>query len=433
MTARQSSRDSRCALVGSSVVIGARHGVLARTRRGGVAGPWRSGAFFAGVLFAALCAVPAQDAAVASKASAKAETANAVYHFLVAAESSDEVYKLAFDGKKLRTTKVITVGYQPTEVEGPHGLCVSLDAKHWYVSIAHGKPFGLLYKYDAATDKLVGQCELGMFPATMQISPSTGLLYCVNFNLHGRMIPSTISVVEPGEMIEVARVKTGPMPHGSRLSPDGRKHYSCAMMAGLLFEVDAVDLKVVRDLQLDKVKPKNHDSETKPTWVHAHPTKRKIYVCLNGKAQVAEIDLDAWKIARRFKTPKGPYNCEVTPDGKLLVVTYKGAQSIGVWDLVSGKEVKRLPSKRRITHGVVISPDSRYAFVSSEGIGADKGGVDVVDLRKLAVVASTEIGLQAGGIAFWKTVPAHIAARRARKAARKDKAPASKRRRQGDR
>ncbi|MFT6079888.1 MAG: DNA-binding beta-propeller fold protein YncE, partial [Planctomycetota bacterium] len=144
-----------------------------------------------------------------------------VYRVYVACESSDEVHRIAFDGKTAKVEKVIEVGYQATEVEGPHGLTVGPEGEYWYVSIAHGKPFGLLYKYRTDNDELVGECELGMFPATMQISPATGLLYCVNFNLHGRMLPSTVSIVDPDAMVEVARTVTGAMPHGSRLSKDG--------------------------------------------------------------------------------------------------------------------------------------------------------------------------------------------------------------------
>jgi hypothetical protein len=54
---------------------------------------------------------------------------------------------------------------------------------------------------------------------------------------------------------------------------------------------------------------------------------------------------------------------------------------------------------------VVISPDDRYAFVTVEGIGAEAGTVEVIDLRALRTVATVEVGQQAGGIDFWKTVP----------------------------
>jgi len=51
---------------------------------------------------------------------------------------------------------------------------------------------------------------------------------------------------------------------------------------------------------------------------------------------------------------------------------------------------------------VVISPDSRYAFVTAEGVGGEPGAVDIVDLETNERVASAEVGQQAGGIAFWK-------------------------------
>lgn len=325
------------------------------------------------------------------------------YHLYVAAESSDEVYKVIFDGKDAKVEDVIEVGYQATEIEGPHGLTVGLDGKHWYLSMAHGQPFGILYKYETATNKLVGRTELGMFPATMQISKASQLLYCANFNLHGRMLPSSISIVDTEAMVEVARTRTGPMPHGSRISPDGLHHYSCAMMSGHLFEIDALTFKVTRRLQLDEKQPEAHQSLVKPTWVHPHPEKKLAYVALNAAAQIAEIDLEKWQVLRRFPTDKGPYNLELTPDGKKLVVSYKTAAKVGIWDIDNGKELARVPSMRKVTHGVVISPDGRYAFVTSEGVGSVKGGLDVFDMETDKKISSVELGLQAGGLAFWKT------------------------------
>lgn len=148
-----------------------------------------------------------------------------------------------------------------------------------------------------------------------------------------------------------------------------------------------------------------HGPSPKPTWVHPHPSRPLAYVALSGMDQVVEVDLESWKIVRRFATGKGPYNVVATPDGKKLVVSYKGAGAVGIWDLESGKELARIPSSRKVTHGVVIAPDSRYAFVSCEGIGGENGTLDVFDLRANQLVTSVELGLQAGGITFWKIDP----------------------------
>ena len=393
-----------------------------------------------------------------ASAQAPQDTSAPGYYLYVTAESEDVVALTHFDpvSQKLNVLKQIEVGYQPTEIEGPHGLTVSPDGKFWYLTMAHGMPYGRLYKYTTASNELVGMCELGLFPATMQISEATGLLYCVNFDLHGKMLPSTVSIVDPDEMVEVARTTTGPMPHGSRITLDGMRHYSCSMMADKLYEMDAVNFEILRTLDLtvkdepmdhedhgdmshepegegmqhgegvhehgdkqadDKKKPamkmggmqhgKGHDMSmhkalAKPTWVFPHPSADFVYVALNGAKQVIEIDTKAWRTTRRFATAKGPYNVEISRDAKRMLITYKGAQSVGVWDLEAGEELAQLATSQPITHGVVISPDSRFAFVSNEGIGATKGTLDVIELASNSIVASVEIGLQAGGIAFWK-------------------------------
>ena len=346
------------------------------------------------------------------------------YYIYVTAESQDEVHVVKFDGKKAVVIKDIPVGVWPLEIEGPHGLTISPDGKYWYLSLAHGFPFGHVYKYETGSDKMVDRVELGLFPATMQISAATGLLYVVNFNLHGEHEPSTVSIVDPEEMIEIKRVETGVMPHGSRLTNDGLKQYSVAMMSGMLYEIDVLQFDISRTLftgrnkqtnmqhsmgSMDHNKPmKKHTKhkmpKEKPTWVYPHPADTHVYVVNNGIDNVVEIDLRKWVITRQFKTDKGPYNCEVSQDGKYLVVTYKSAAKTGIWDLNTGQELVRLKNTRRVTHGVVISPDSRYAFVSVEGIRGEPGSVDVFDLKKLTLVDHAEVGKQAGGIAFWKMV-----------------------------
>ena len=319
------------------------------------------------------------------------------YHVYVAAESDDEVAHVRFDGETATVEETIAVGTMPTETEGAHGMTVSPDGQHWFVSIAHGKPYGRVVKYATGTNEKIGAADVGMFPATMAISEATGLLYVVNFNLHGEMEPSTVSVVDPAAMIEVDQVETGPMPHGSRLSPDGRRQYSVAMMNGTLYEIDTATLDVTRSLQTG-------DADSKPTWVQPHPTEPLAYVAHNGADEVVEVNLDTWTLTRRFATGTGtkPYNLDVTPDGQHLVVTYKGSGETGIWDLDAGESVARLRNSRTVSHGVVISPDSRYAFVTAEGVGGEPGAVDVFDLTTRERVASVDVGKQAGGIAFWR-------------------------------
>jgi DNA-binding beta-propeller fold protein YncE len=96
----------------------------------------------------------------------------------------------------------------------------------------------------------------------------------------------------------------------------------------------------------------------------------------------------------------------VTPDGKLLLATLKPAASFEIFDVATGKSLAVLKNSTTVANGIAVSPDSRYAFVSSEGVGAAPGKVDVYDLRALVKVGTVDVGQQAGGIAFWKMAPA---------------------------
>ncbi len=339
------------------------------------------------------------------------------YYIYVASESEDEVSVVRFDGKKALVDKKIPVGVWPVEIEGPHGLTISPDGNFWFLSIAHGKPYGKVYKYATGTDELIGELELGFFPATMEISKATGLLYVVNFNLHGDHVPSSVSIVDPETMIELERVTTGIMPHGSRLSPDGLNHYSVAMMSNELYEIDAVTFELKRKLfvgdmpdmmSMGDMRLSGHAMPTyNPTWAIPHPFKDVVYVANYGTAEVIEVDLEQWEITRNFKTAPGPYNIAVSPDGNRMVVTYKIDGSTGVWDLNSGEELARITNSREVSHGIVISPDSRFGFASVEGKGSEPGSVDVIDLQAIKHVASADVGKQAGGIAFWKIANNH--------------------------
>jgi DNA-binding beta-propeller fold protein YncE len=77
-------------------------------------------------------------------------------------------------------------------------------------------------------------------------------VFVVNFNLHGDMEASDVSVVSAKEMVEIARINTCTMPHGSRISSDGSKHYSACMMDEELVEIDTRTLSVTRHFFLTK-------------------------------------------------------------------------------------------------------------------------------------------------------------------------------------
>jgi DNA-binding beta-propeller fold protein YncE len=143
-------------------------------------------------------------------------------------------------------------------------------------------------------------------------------------------------------------------------------------------------------------------STCSPTWAQPSADGSKVFVACNKADEIVEVDREKWTITRRIRTGRGPYNIAVTADGKLLVATLKQSGMFEIFDLATGRSLAQLRNSTTVAHGIALSPDSRYAFVSSEGVGAAPGKVDVYDLKALVRVASVDVGQQAGGIAFWR-------------------------------
>lgn len=350
------------------------------------------------------------------------------YWVYVGAESQDIIQRLRLGPDGFVVEKTIPVGFHPTEMEGPHGLQISRDGKYLHMTTGHGLPDGMYWKFALGPDTLVGQpIFLGNFPASIDVTPDGLYAFSVNFNLHGDMVPSSVSVVYTPTNTEIARTTTCTMPHGSRIDPSGMWQYSTCMMDDQLVEIDTRTYKVNRRFSVAKGKegglpnvvadehaghdaggssaPMKMNPSCSPTWAQPSADGNKIYVACNKADEILEVDGTQWSVSRRFKTGRGVYNLAATADGRLLVASLKQGGAVQVFDLATGQSVMEMKSTTTVTHGIAISPDSRYAFVSNESVGAQPGKVDVYDLKALARLASVETGLQSGGIAFWKMSP----------------------------
>jgi DNA-binding beta-propeller fold protein YncE len=352
------------------------------------------------------------------------------YLVFVASEATDEIALIRFGPAGARVERTRQVGFNPSEPDGPHGLAISPDGRSYYVSTAHGAPSGYLWKFSTEGDSVGRQVELGMFPASLQVSPDGFYAYVVNFNLYGDMVPSSVSVVSTTDMLEIARLETCAMPHGSRFNANGSKHYSVCMMDDMLIEIDTRGLAVARHFMLARGsehgmpgKPRVHaagaaggghgmdppapnESKCSPTWAVPSPTGERVYVACNAANDIAEIDVTDWKLLRRIPAGNGVYNLALTHDGRTLIGTNKRDQSVSLIEVASGRELTRIKTKRTVVHGVAISDDDRYAFISVEGYGAEPGTVEVIDLNARRIVASVDVGQMAGGIDFWRSEPA---------------------------
>ena len=340
----------------------------------------------------------------------------------VVSESGDIVTWLRPVAGGLVVDRVVPVGVRPADMDGPHNLAVAPDQRSYYITIAHGMPFGTLWRYDATNDTVMGRAQVELFPTTIALSPDGDWAFVANSDFHGeRPRVNPVTIIYTPTMARVTDLPACDMPHGVRVNHAGTRVYVSCMHSDEILELDGGTFEILRRVPVGSghAMPGGHQApparaetagaagvptadlsrECSPTFVSVSPDDRWLYLpCHSGN--LLQIH-DAATLAFVGSVPvgEGPYNAEPTPDGRLVLVTNKKGQSVSLVDPIGRREVARIPTTKQIVHGIAYAPDGRTAYISAESIGSDPGSVDVLDLDRRVMTGTIAIPAQPTGIA----------------------------------
>lgn len=352
------------------------------------------------------------------------------YKVGVVSESGDIVTWFKPNGGTLVVDRVVPVGIMPADIDGPHNITVAPDMKSYFVTIAHGVPFGTLWRFDADNDSLMGKATVELFPTTIAITPDGEFAFVANSDFHGdRPRVNVVSIVHVPTMAKITDLAACDMPHGVKVNHAGTFAYVSCMNSDELLEVDINTFAISRRVKIgkghdmsamDHTKPAAHaqhqpasgsspapqpgilDKECAGTFVSVSPDDKRLYAACNYGNTVQVWDAATLTLIKEIPVGTGAYNVEPSPDGSMLLVTNKKDQSFSLIDAKTLTEVARIKSTKKIVHGVAFSPDGKYAYVSQESIGSDPGAVDVVDLATRKVTSSIPVPAQPTGITILK-------------------------------
>jgi YVTN family beta-propeller protein len=352
----------------------------------------------------------------------------------VVSESGDIVTWLRPDGKGgLERDRVVPVGIMPADVDGPHNLAVAPDQRSYFVTIAHGVPFGSLWRFDAKTDTVLGRAEVELFPTTIGLSPDGEWAFVANSDFHGeRPRVNPLSIIHAPSMTKVTDLPACDMPHGVKVNHAGSRVYVSCMHSDEILELDAGSFEITRRVKVGaghampaaaggghaahqpgvtvaprpprkgvEVTPSaNLEKECAATFVSVSPDDKRLYVACNYGNELQVYDAETLQLISAIPAGNGAYNVEPSPDGALVIVTNKKDQSISLIDAKTLTEIKRIKTTKKIVHGVAYSPDGRYAYISQESIGADPGAIDVLDLTTQTITGTIAVPAQPTGLAI---------------------------------
>src|SRR5919112_359335 len=344
-----------------------------------------------------------------------AQTGDPGYRVGVVSESGDVATWLKPSGNSLAVDRVVPVGIMPSDIDGPHNIAVAPDGKSYYITVAHGTPYGSLWKMNITGDSLLGRAQVELFPTTISVTPDGQFAFVANSDFHGdHPRVNVVSVVHTPTMTKITDIPACDMPHGVKVNRAGTRIYVSCMHSDEILQLDASTFRVARRLKSGEGRaatatgPAHHGpaaplvggvaKECSPTFVSVSTDDKRLYVACNYGNNLQVWDAETFALVKEVPVGTGAYNAEPSPDGKLILVTNKKDQSVSLVDAVRLTEVARIPTSKNIVHGVACSPDGRLAYVSSESVGADPGAVDVIDLSLRKVVGTVSLPGQPTGI-----------------------------------
>ncbi|WP_241671179.1 YVTN family beta-propeller repeat protein [Dankookia rubra] len=124
------------------------------------------------------------------------------------------------------------------------------------------------------------------------------------------------------------------------------------------------------------------------------PERGELMVGDSGGNELIFIDPATAEVTRREKF-SNPYHMELSPDGKLLVVTSLRRDQVDIYDAATRTLLARLKVPDKPSH-LAYTPDSRIAFVTLQGVRK----LMAIDLVTYKPLWTAEVGPQPAGVTW---------------------------------
>jgi DNA-binding beta-propeller fold protein YncE len=346
-------------------------------------------------------------AACASRGGEREAAETAAGHVLfVGLESEDAV--AVVDPAAGQVLKKIPVGISAEDVEGVHALAVSPDGRHYYISMAHGWPYGSVWKMTTAKDSLVARTDVGLFPATLAQTPDGTWLFVANYNLHGDPQIDTVSIIHTPTMTQVKQVPVCTKPHGLVASHDGTSVYVSCTRDNVIKKISVATLAVVDSTTALVEEDRTEDKVCYPAGLALSLDDTKLFIACHRHAEIRVMPTARFgTITERIPVGEGPYLIQVDPRGERLWVPNRDGQSYSVVDVMREELVATKATSATHPHTFAFGPDDTV-YLSMESHAVVPGAINVIDPRTLTTVRSIPVGLQATGVGVAPLPPSHF-------------------------
>ena len=258
--------------------------------------------------------------------------------------------------------------------------------------VEESTPADQLVVIDPVKDEIVQRIDVGagMHLAHVVLTPDSkyALTVAQETNEVYKIDTTTYGIVGKAE------ATAGSGPHGLRISPDGNTAYVAMMSGKSIGQLD------IQSLSFDYIPLNGQAVQTAVT-----PDGRYVAASVFDSKSVAIYDTQSKSVqyAALHEDAKGPLQVYPTPDSRYVYVADQGYEfgqpdgnKLHKIDL-EGRSVVQTVEVGTAPHGVVLSPDGRFSYVTN----MVSNDVSIVDNESGKELVKVPTGEKPNGISYW--------------------------------
>ncbi len=242
----------------------------------------------------------------------------------------------------------------------PHHVQVEPDGSAWYVTLIGA---GKVVKLDR-NNKVLASAPMEV-PGLMTLHPTKDLMFVAR-SMSAVNPPQRMVIIRRSDMKVLDEIELlFPRPHGIVVHPNGKRVYVASLGTNQIASIGVDD----GDVRLIDI-PGPARSFVQGA---ISPDGQWLAVTAELTDNVAIFDLKDPvnpKFARDVATPDGPFEAAFTGGGRWMFVSALNANQVAVVDTKTWTVVDTIKNSGFAQpHGVVVSPDGKYVFVSNRHQG----------------------------------------------------------------
>lgn len=290
---------------------------------------------------------------------------NATKKVFVTNQSSDFIAVINIENNFL--IRLVPVGSGGNTPAAPHNVEVDKQNRYFYTTLINEK---YLEKFDAVTYEKVGRLYIGMGPAHVVITSDGTTGYVTNYDLSG--MERFVKCFDTQTMTETATISDITMnaTHGARLTRNGEYLLTVSLIGEYIQIIRTADNTVEETIPVAENVPPNGNGTGiyKPIALSISPDDRYAFITCYQSNEVRILDLNTRNIVAVISVGVGPIQSECTANGRWCYVANRNDNTVSVIDLNTFTVIKTIQRVGIQPHGVAITPDDKFVYVSCESI-----------------------------------------------------------------